>query len=113
MKPKTLRVDRTAVEKKGREPMKERTNVTEIFGMNVFNDSVMKARLPKAVYKDLKKTIEEGSELNPAISQEPSFPVIQKRSAGCALARNRNLSLRRQRPAHIQRSTTEDRCRRR
>ncbi len=68
MKPKTLRVDRTAVEKKGREPMKERTNVTEIFGMNVFNDSVMKARLPKAVYKDLKKTIEEGSELNPAIA---------------------------------------------
>ncbi|NYR16657.1 glutamine synthetase III, partial [Salmonella enterica subsp. enterica serovar Typhimurium] len=48
--------------------MKERTNVTEIFGMNVFNDSVMKARLPKAVYKDLKKTIEEGSELNPAIA---------------------------------------------
>ncbi len=48
--------------------MKEKTNVTEIFGMNVFNDSVMKARLPKAVYKDLKKTIEEGSELNPAIA---------------------------------------------
>ena len=48
--------------------MKEKTNVTEIFGMNVFNDSVMKARLPKAVYKDLKKTIEEGTELNPAIA---------------------------------------------
>ena len=28
----------------------------------------MKARLPKAVYKDLKKTIEEGTELNPAIA---------------------------------------------
>ena len=48
--------------------MKEKTNVTEIFGMNVFNDSVMKARLPKAVYKDLKKTIEEGTELNPEIA---------------------------------------------
>ena len=48
--------------------MKEKINVAEIFGSNVFNDSVMKARLPKAVYKDLKKTIEEGTELNPAIA---------------------------------------------
>ena len=43
-------------------------NVSEIFGSNVFNDSVMKARLPKAVYKDLKKTIESGAELNPEIA---------------------------------------------
>ena len=48
--------------------MKEKINVAEIFGSNVFNDSVMKARLPKAVYKDLKKTNEEGTELNPAIA---------------------------------------------
>lgn len=48
--------------------MKEKINVSEIFGSNVFNDGVMKARLPKAVYKDLKKTIEEGTELNPAIA---------------------------------------------
>ena len=48
--------------------MKEKINVAEIFGSNVFNDSVMKARLPKAVYKDLKKTIKEGTELNPAIA---------------------------------------------
>ena len=33
-------------------------NVSDIFGSNVFNDGVMRARLPKAVYKDLKKTIE-------------------------------------------------------
>lgn len=48
--------------------MKEKINVAEIFGSNVFDDSVMKARLPKAVYKDLKKTIENGTELNPAIA---------------------------------------------
>ena len=48
--------------------MKEKINVSEIFGSHLFNDSVMKARLPKAVYKDLKKTIEEGTELNPAIA---------------------------------------------
>ena len=35
--------------------MKEKINVSEIFGSHVFNDSVMKARLPKAVYKDLKR----------------------------------------------------------
>ena len=38
--------------------MKEKINVSEIFGSHVFNDSVMKARLPKAVYKDLKNTKE-------------------------------------------------------
>ncbi|MGN0153547.1 MAG: glutamine synthetase III [Lachnospiraceae bacterium] len=48
--------------------MSENVNVTEIFGSNVFNDAVMKERLPKAVYKELKKTIEEGKELNPAIA---------------------------------------------
>jgi glutamine synthetase len=53
-------------EMKGCKGMK--INVSEIFGSNVFNDSVMKARLPKAVYKDLKKTIENGTELNPAIA---------------------------------------------
>ena len=48
--------------------MNEKINVAEIFGTNVFNDSVMRARLPKAVYKELKKTIELGKELNPAIA---------------------------------------------
>lgn len=35
-------------------------NVPEIFGSMVFNDDVMRARLPKDVYKSLKKTIKEG-----------------------------------------------------
>ena len=43
-------------------------NVAEIFGSNVFNDAVMRERLPKAVYKELKKTIELGKELNPQIA---------------------------------------------
>ena len=42
------------------EPIK----VAEIFGENVFNDIVMQERLPKKVYKNLKKTIEEGKELD-------------------------------------------------
>ena len=43
-------------------------NVNEIFGTNVFNDSVMKERLPKATYKALKKTIEEGKSLHPDVA---------------------------------------------
>ena len=44
--------------------MSETINVAEIFGQDVFNDTVMMERLPKKVYKDLKKTIEEGKELD-------------------------------------------------
>ena len=39
-------------------------NVAEIFGENVFNDAVMQERLPKKVYKNLRKTIEEGKDLD-------------------------------------------------
>jgi len=40
----------------------------DIFGSNVFNDVVMKERLPKATYKALKKTIDAGQSLDPAIA---------------------------------------------
>ena len=38
-------------------------NIPQLFGSLVFNDSVMKARLPKETYKALKKTIELGKSL--------------------------------------------------
>jgi glutamine synthetase len=44
------------------------TKPTDIFGANVFNDRVMKERLPKPVYKSLQKTIELGEKLDPTIS---------------------------------------------
>ena len=44
------------------------SKLSEIFGSNVFNDAVMKERLPKATYKALKKTIEEGLPLDPAVA---------------------------------------------
>ena len=44
--------------------MSELLNVTTIFGEDVFNDTVMQERLPKKVYKNLKRTIEEGKELD-------------------------------------------------
>lgn len=43
-------------------------NVPEIFGSNVFNDNVMRERLPKDVYKALKKTIEEGKTLDISVA---------------------------------------------
>lgn len=48
--------------------MGEAFNVADIFGEDVFNDTVMQERLPKKVYRDLKQTIEEGKELDLAIS---------------------------------------------
>ena len=44
-------------------------SITEVFGINVFNDSVMKQRLPKDTYKALKRTIEEGEELTLGIAE--------------------------------------------
>ena len=44
--------------------MGEYVNVAEIFGENVFNDTVMQERLPKKVYQKLKDIIEEGGDLD-------------------------------------------------
>lgn len=38
-------------------------DVAKIFGENVFNDAVMQERLPKKTYREFKRTIEEGKEL--------------------------------------------------
>lgn len=38
--------------------------ITEVFAIDVFNDAVMAERLPKKVYATLKKTIEDGEELD-------------------------------------------------
>jgi glutamine synthetase len=44
------------------------TPAQELFGANVFSRDVMKARLPKAIYKALLKTIESGQKLDPSIA---------------------------------------------
>ncbi|MBL3583611.1 glutamine synthetase III [Oleidesulfovibrio alaskensis] len=41
---------------------------TELFGSNVFNDKVMRERLPKKVYKSLMRTIEQGEKLDPSVA---------------------------------------------
>ena len=44
------------------------TNVPEYFGSMVFNDQKMKARLPHATYKALKKTIQNGEPLDISVA---------------------------------------------
>ncbi len=48
--------------------MSEGINAAAIFGENVFNETVMKERLPRGAYQRLKETIENGSELDPTIA---------------------------------------------
>lgn len=43
-------------------------NILEMFGCKVFSDDVMRRRLPKDVYEDLKLTNREGKPLNPSIA---------------------------------------------
>lgn len=50
--------DRTVREKSVKE-----TNLTRIFGSNVFSDRIMKERLPKDTYRALRQTIETGAPL--------------------------------------------------
>ncbi len=42
--------------------------VNEIFGINVFNDEVMRQRLPKETYRALHKTIDDGRRLDPQVA---------------------------------------------
>ena len=46
----------------------KKMDVTKIFGSNVFNDEVMRKRLPKDIYKSLKETIEKGTKLQPEVA---------------------------------------------
>ena len=59
---------------KGRPPKQRRASaqmgeitmkkVPELFGSMVFNEAVMKERLPKDVYKSLKQTVRQGTALD-------------------------------------------------
>ncbi len=48
--------------------MNEQNNLTDIFACDVFNDDVMRARLPKSVYKSLRNTIDNGVALDQSIA---------------------------------------------
>src|SRR6187431_465542 len=44
------------------------THIKDLFGANVFNEDVQKARLPKPIFKALQKTIKLGAPLDPQIA---------------------------------------------
>ena len=43
--------------------------LTDLFGIDVFNDAAMVERLPKKIYAALKKTIENGEDLEPNVAE--------------------------------------------
>ncbi len=45
-------------------PCEKKISVPDIFGSQVFNESVMRERLPRDVFKSLRKTIEQGKDLD-------------------------------------------------
>ena len=45
------------------------TTLSDIYGSNVFNDSVMRRTLPKETYKSLRQTIEDGVTLDPQVAE--------------------------------------------
>src|SRR5215207_4770120 len=46
----------------------KKTHVKDLYGANVFNEEVQKARLPKPIFKALQKTIKLGAPLDPQIA---------------------------------------------
>ena len=48
--------------------MSEKLNIPEIYGSSVFGDKEMRERLPKAIYKSLKRSMATGEELDPIVA---------------------------------------------
>lgn len=48
--------------------MSKSQNLEQLFGSHVFNDKIMKERLPKETYAALRKTIEQGAPLTPEVA---------------------------------------------
>ena len=48
--------------------MSEHLNIPQIYGSCVFGDQEMRARLPKAIYKSLKRSMATGEELDPIVA---------------------------------------------
>ncbi|MGN1048538.1 MAG: glutamine synthetase III, partial [Eubacteriales bacterium] len=44
--------------------------ITELFGIDVFNDRVMSERLPEDIYERLRRTREMGRSLDPTVANE-------------------------------------------
>jgi glutamine synthetase len=58
----------TAWPNSGRRAPRLAASIRQLFGINVFSDEVMKARLPENIYKALRNTIKKGAPLDPSIA---------------------------------------------
>jgi glutamine synthetase len=56
-------------------PALAEAKVSELFGTNTFSQQAMADKLPKHIYKELQKTIKQGSKLNRAIAGEVAHAV--------------------------------------
>jgi glutamine synthetase len=56
----------------GRSPLNQNSRATEVFGSLVFNDEVQQSRLPKPVYKALRRTITRGEPLDHTVADAVS-----------------------------------------
>ena len=54
-------------------------NVMEIYGSKVFNEHVMKERLPSATYKSLKNTLHKGAPLDIEVANVVASVMINMR----------------------------------
>jgi glutamine synthetase len=52
----------------GRRAPKNGTPIRQLFGVNVFSDDVMRARLPENVYKTIRQTVKKGAPLDPSVA---------------------------------------------
>ena len=48
--------------------MSENLNIPQIYGCDVFGDSQMRERLPKAIYRSLRRSMVTGEELDPVVA---------------------------------------------
>ncbi|MEM9415935.1 MAG: glutamine synthetase III [Planctomycetota bacterium] len=55
----------------------DKTHTSEVFGDNVFSAPVMRQRLPKAVYKSLIKTVEDGRRLDTEVADVVAAAMAQ------------------------------------
>lgn len=58
-------------------------NVMEIYGSKVFNEHVMKERLPSATYKSLKNTLHKGAPLDIEVANVGQRDEALGHGAGC------------------------------
>ena len=58
-------------------------NISDTFGCMVFNDVVMRSRLPKDTYKALKRTISQGKTLDISAVSYTHLDVYKRQQQSC------------------------------